>query len=238
MVSFSRDIKRKAAAADALPKGVKMRKAVLFDLDGTMWDASKSVADAFNEALEMLGTKVRISVEQMRSVMGRTLDDIAHEFFDCIDPERAHDIMIYCTEHENKYILSHGGTLYEGLRETLSKLREQGWFVGCVSNCQSGYIEAFCGHYRLDDLFDDRECWGNTGLLKADNIRLVVKRNNIDYCVYVGDTMGDYNSAAEAGVKFIHAAYGYGHVPAMTPKIDSLPQIFEHLEELESGSNV
>ena len=44
--------------------------------------------------------------------------------------------------------------------------------------------------------------------------------------------MGDYNSAKEAGVDFIHAAYGYGSVPVGTPKIDGLPQMFEVLESM------
>ena len=160
-----------------------MKKAVLFDLDGTMWDASQSVTDSFNEALEELGIERRITLDEMRAVMGKTMEDIAHIFFDCVDPKRAYDIMVYCTEYENKYILSHGGVLYDGLRELLESLRADGWLTACVSNCHSGYIEAFCGHYDLDRLFDDRECWGNTRKLKADNIKLVVKRNKIDFIV-------------------------------------------------------
>ena len=205
---------------------------ILFDLDGTMWDASQSVADSFNEALEELGIERRITLDEMRGVMGKTMEDIAHIFFDCVDPKRAYDIMVYCTEYENKYILSHGGVLYDGLRELLESLRADGWLTACVSNCQSGYIEAFCGHYDLDRLFDDKECWGNTRKLKADNIKLVVKRNKIDFCVYVGDTMGDYESAINAGVRFIHAAYGYGSVPAGTPAVNSLLEIPEQLNKM------
>lgn len=210
-----------------------MKKAILFDLDGTMWDASQSVTDAFNTALEKMGEERRITLAEMRAGMGKTLEDIAHIFFDCIDPGRAVDIMLGCTEYENTYILSHGGELYDGLKETLLKLKSEGWFVACVSNCQSGYIEAFTRHHQLEDMFDDTECWGNTDMLKADNIKLVVKRNNIDYCVYVGDTMGDYNSACEAGVKFIHSAYGYGEVPKGTPKIDRLEDIFDVLKTFD-----
>lgn len=207
-----------------------MKKAVLFDLDGTMWDASQSVTDSFNIALEQLGLSRRISLAEMQGAMGKTLDEIAHIFFDCVDPDRAVDIMVYCTEFENKYIEEHGGVLYPDLKKTLSELKDSGWFVACVSNCQSGYIEAFIKHHGLSELFDDTECWGDTGKLKADNISLVVSRNNIDMCVYVGDTMGDYNSAMTAGVKFIHSAYGYGSVPDGTPKINSLSELGDKLK--------
>ena len=32
-----------------------MKKAVIFDLDGTMWDSSESVAAAYNIGLEKMG---------------------------------------------------------------------------------------------------------------------------------------------------------------------------------------
>lgn len=202
-----------------------MKKAVIFDLDGTLWDASRAVTDSFNIKLEEMGIDRRISLEEMQSQMGKTLEDIAHVFFDCVDPERAVDIMKKCTNFENKYIASHGGVLYDDLRVTLEKLRAMGFGVICVSNCQSGYIEAFLEYHMLADLFDDTECWGNTGNLKADNIKAVVMRNSIENAVYVGDTMGDYNSAMEVGVGFIHAAYGYGTVPEGTDKIDRLSDV-------------
>lgn len=202
-----------------------MKKAVIFDLDGTMWDASQSVTDSFNIALENMGIDRRITVHEMRSQMGKTLEDIAHVFFDCVDPERAVDIMVKCTDFENSYICDHGGVLYPELRRTLETVKAAGWSVICVSNCQSGYIEAFIGYHKLEDLFDDTECWGNTGKMKAENIKSVVKRNQIDKAVYVGDTMGDYNSSNEAGVGFIHAAYGYGSVPEGTLAIDAFEKL-------------
>jgi phosphoglycolate phosphatase len=41
--------------------------------------------------------------------------------------------------------------------------------------------------------------------------------------VYVGDTMGDYNAATQAGVPFIFADYGFGKVPeGMVATISSI----------------
>ena len=45
---------------------------------------------------------------------------------------------------------------------------------------------------------------------KADNIRLAVSRFNLKSPVYIGDTTGDEEAAADAGIPFIHAAYGFG----------------------------
>ena len=209
-----------------------MIKAVLFDLDGTLWDASESVAESFNIALARLDLPRRITRDEMMHEMGKTLEEIAHVYFDCIDPERAVGIMRYCTAYENSYIETHGGNLYEGLRETLEKLKSMGLMVACVSNCQSGYIEAFMKYHEMSDLFDDKECWGDTGHMKADNIVLVVKRNGLlpDECIYIGDTMGDYNSAKAAGTHFIHSAYGYGNVPDGTDSISAITELPEKIK--------
>ena len=81
-------------------------------------------------------------------------------------------------------------------------------------------------------MFEDYECPGRTGLLKADNIRLVCERNHLDAAVYVGDTDGDYNATCKAGVPFIHAAYGYGKPHDPTPSVrrfDALPEIIKEI---------
>lgn len=206
-----------------------MTRAVIFDLDGTLWDASETVTESFNLALSRLGLDRRISLDEMTGAMGKTLEEIAHIYFDCIDPTKAVGIMRYCTAYENIYVEAHGGRLYEGLSETLSELRRRGIFTAVVSNCQSGYIEAFMKYHGTEGLFDDKECWGDTGLLKADNISLVVKRNGFlpSECIYVGDTMGDYEAATAAGTRFVHSSYGYGSVPKNTPAISLIPELLD-----------
>ena len=86
-----------------------MEKAVIFDLDGTMWDASETVTDAFNIRLAQMGIQRRITVEEMMGQMGRTLEEIASVFFGSVDPENAVNIMRSCTDYENQYIKTAGG---------------------------------------------------------------------------------------------------------------------------------
>ncbi len=201
------------------------KKGILFDLDGTMWDSAESVAKSYNIALKNLGYDMTLTAEDVKSVMGKTMYEIAHIFFDKLSEEKATSIMDYCTEVEGEYIAQYGGELYEHLEETLASLKQDGWFIACVSNCQSGYIEAFLDYTKLHKYFDDIECWGNTLKLKAHNIKITAQRNDVTDMVYVGDTMGDYEAACEAGAKFIHASYGFGKVPSGTPAIKSLDEL-------------
>ena len=206
-----------------------MKKGILFDLDGTLWDSSAGVVEAWNTAIRKLGIDYHVTVDMMHGFMGKTMDAIAYELFDREEKEKALEYLTVCTDYENEYLEEHGGILYEGLEETLEKLHKD-YFLAVVSNCQEGYIEAFIKYHKLEKYFDDTENYGRTGKGKADNIRLVVERNHLDKAVYVGDIMGDYNSTMEAGLPFIHAAYGFGTVPEGTPFINDirdLPALME-----------
>ena len=209
------------------------RKAgIIFDLDGTLWDSSRAVADSWNECLDQIpGNKYHMTYDFMMSLMGKTMVEIAKLFFVDETDERGMELMDLCMDYENIYIANHGGILYPNLRETLEKLKEN-YFLAIVSNCQDGYIQAFMKYHELEDLFDDFESFGKTKLQKGDNIKLVVTRNNLEKAVYVGDVMGDYNSTMEAGLPFIHAAYGFGTVPEGTPRIMHFDELPERVKEV------
>lgn len=86
---------------------------------------------------------MEITTEMIQNVMGKSMTEIADIFFEGYDLEKRRELLEYCCEEENNYILSHGGKLLEGLEETLKTLQQQGYFLYIVSNCQVGYIEAF-----------------------------------------------------------------------------------------------
>ena len=94
-----------------------------------------------------------------------------------------------------------------------------------VSNCQCGYIDAFLSSVGVADLFVDYEEWERTGLVKGENIRLVMNRNHVSKAVYIGDTQKDQDAAKLAGIPFIHAAYGFGKVQSPDAVIRSLSEL-------------
>lgn len=208
-----------------------MKQAILFDLDGTLWDSSEAVSASWNECMESFpDIPYRTTAEQMKSCMGLPMDEIAVRVFHTVSRERAMELLAVCESHENDYIAAHGGDLMPDLVRVLAALREEGHFLAVVSNCQEGYVKAFLDHHGMWDYFQDYEEYGRTGKLKAENIRLVLARNGLESedAVYVGDTMGDYEAAAEAGVSFLHAAYGFGQVPEGTPAIGALSELMNN----------
>ncbi len=128
--------------------------------------------------------------------------------------------------HECKQLAELGGRLYDNVEEVLKVLSSK-YKLCIVSNCQSGYIEAFFEYHKLDKYFIDYENPGRTGLSKGENIKLVMERNQLVSPVYVGDTLGDQEAAEFAGVPFIYAEYGFGKVTRFDYTIKSFDGLLE-----------
>lgn len=202
-----------------------MKKGIIFDMDGTLWDSASGVAKSWTRVVNAEHDKDRvITTEDIQSVMGRTMDKIAEILFPELEEKERLELIDRCGKDENDYLREHGGELYPQLEETLKVLKEN-YHLYIVSNCQSGYIEAFLDHYGFGHYFDDIECYGNNLFQKGKNIRLVVERNGLTDAVYVGDIQGDYDATMEAGIKFIHAAYGFGTITQETAKINSFAEL-------------
>lgn len=203
---------------------------IIFDMDGTLWDSAKAVAESWTEVVAREYTPERVITEdEIKRVMGLTMDKLAAQIFPELPEERRLQLLDVCGREENEYLRTHGAIVYPKVEETFQKLREK-YHLYIVSNCQSGYIEAFLEYYGYDKYIEDIECYGNNGLVKGENIRKVVERNHLTKAVYVGDIQGDYDASMQAGVEFIHAGYGFGTVNANVPEIaafEELPKVVE-----------
>ena len=206
------------------------KSGIIFDMDGTLWDSAKAVAESWTEVVAREYTPERVITEdEIKRVMGLTMDKLAAQIFPELPEERRLQLLDVCGREENEYLRTHGAIVYPKVEETFQKLREK-YHLYIVSNCQSGYIEAFLEYYGYGKYIEDIECYGNNGLVKGDNIRKVVERNHLTKAVYVGDIQGDYDASMQAGVEFIHAGYGFGTVNANVPEItafEELPKVVE-----------
>ena len=206
---------------------------VIFDLDGTLWDSSVQVAESWNILIRNeYGYDRGLTAADISRNMGKTMNAIADDLFGDIPGEERYVLARKCEVFENGYITEHGGRLFDGVEETLGALKDAGVQMAVVSNCQEGYVKAFLDSMDMWKYFEDYEEWGRSGLLKADNIKLVMERNGASEAVYVGDIQKDSDAAHKAGIECIYASYGFGEISdavATLKSFDELPAVLEKL---------
>lgn len=201
---------------------------IIFDLDGTLWDATSSIVDVWNKVLTDNYPEVNkvVSIDEICSVMGLTSEEIVERLLPNVDEELGLKIFGECGAAECDHLRVSGGKLYDKVEEVLSELKEK-YKLFIVSNCQCGYVEAFLEAHNLGKYFIDFENYERTGLPKGENIRLVIERNNLQNPIYVGDTEGDYKATKSCNIPFVYAKYGFGNV-------EDAELIIERFEDLKN----
>ncbi len=205
-------------------------ESLIFDMDGTLWDSAEKVAESWTAVLkEQPDVDMVVTEADIKAIMGMPMDAIARKMFGEYPEKRQEELIDACGDFENNYLRQHGGKLYDGVEDTLAKLSETHRLY-IVSNCQSGYIEAFLEHYGFGKYFKDILCWGDTKVSKGESIKIIMDKNDIKDAAYVGDIQGDCDSARYAGIKFIHAAYGFGKVDDKDAAIQKFEDLLDVVE--------
>ena len=79
-----------------------MKKGIIFDVDGTLWDSCQVVADSWNEYLRKAAPDVPVVLtrQDLRSVMGKTMSQIGDALFPMVEKERREQVTDGCCVYE------------------------------------------------------------------------------------------------------------------------------------------
>lgn len=194
----------------------------IFDVDGTLWDSTAQVAEAWRKTAEEFGLETApLSAERLRREFGRLMGDIVSSIYPELDEKTKERFMSVCLAVENRDLSASLPPLYEGVGGLFRSLHEKGCPIVIVSNCQAGYIELLTEGHHLEAFVAGHLCPADTGEAKAANIGTAIRRWHLENPCYVGDTMGDFEATRANGIPFIHASYGFGRVPSPDYRIGS-----------------
>ena len=198
---------------------------IIFDMDGTLWDAVDSYCKIWDVTLQQCNIQREpVSREQLIGLMGKTIEKIVA----VIVPEALNNPVFYETldENERKMMPELGGKLYDGVKETLSVLAKK-YKLFMVSNCSEYGLPTFLKYTGLSPYITATLSHGDTHRDKAYNITEIGRRYDLKAPLYVGDTQSDFDSCLQAGVEFAWAAYGFGNVPDATIRLNCFKDLLK-----------
>lgn len=189
-----------------------MYDGIIFDIDGTLWDSRRGVAESWTLALrENTDYDITLDYEEIGQYFGKPMNEIFAVIFPDMSEERRNELIPVFYEYEHRYLTANPPSLYEGTEMVLAELRKS-YPLFIVTNAQKGYIECLFKATGIERYFTDWLCFGDTLSQKDVTMRKLIDKNNLQNPVYIGDTQGDQNSCKKAGVPMIYAAYGLGEV--------------------------
>ena len=192
-------------------------KALIFDIDGTLWDSVALVGEGYNLQL--------ISEAKLRTLFGKTMVDLADGMLAGLPKEQRMEQMERCMDREMVHLWESPCNIgYPKVKETLAALSEKRNLY-IVSNSQRGYPEVCIEKLGLTPYIRGHLCFGDTGAAKSVTIRTLMES-----AAYVGDIQGDCDSAHAAGIPFVWAAYGFGDVKDYEAKIDRFEDLLSLFE--------
>ena len=205
-----------------------MNNAIIFDIDGTLWNACPSSAKGWNKGLETLGISERVTAKGMESVCGNPYEK-------CIDIllpgliQKYPSLIELLAKYEQEVIENEGGVFYDGVITGIQEL-SQDFPIFLISNCQEWYLKLFLKFSELESLLQDYDCYGMSQVSKNEMIKNMTDKHSLNNPVYIGDTEGDEKAAELSDTDFIHVSYGFGEPKNKHLSFSSFNRLVDYLK--------
>ena len=190
------------------------KKAVLFDLDGTITDSGEGIINCAALALEHFGLPVP-SREEMRVFVGPPLHETFVKFG--IPEDKVEDaVAVFRSRYVPIGIFENHP--YDGIHELLESLRTKGHKLYIATSKPEPMAIRVLEHFDLAKYFTliCGATLSSDRITKEDVIAYLLKESGEkDNMIMVGDTRFDVIGAKHHGIPCIGVSWGYGKVEEM-----------------------
>lgn len=215
-----------------------MKKAVIFDLDGTLLNTLDDLADSTNYALSRFGYPTR-TIEEVRQFVGNGVAKLIERAI----PEGKNNpnfekcLAIFKENYaQNMYNKT---APYNGIIEMLSNLKSKGIKIAVVSNKFDLAVKELCKKYFegfIDFAAGENEAQGIKKKPAPDTVISVLNKFNFapEDAVYVGDSDVDIMTAKNSKMSCISVTWGFRDEKFLlengaTILINAPSEIYNHL---------
>ena len=200
---------------------------IIFDLDGTLLNTIDDLGYACNYALSRCGFPTH-PIEEYPRMVGNGINNLIRRALP--QTEQTEENILLVREHFVPYYNAHNCDYtrpYEGIPELLNTLKAQGHRLAVASNKYQAATEKIVSHFFpgiFDVILGERD-----GIPRKPNPQIVydiekilssLSANNLstlsEAVLYLGDSLVDRDTAANAGVPFIACSWGFVSRQALT----------------------
>ena len=184
-------------------------KLLVFDWDGTLMDSAGHIVAAVRKAAEDIGARVP-GEGQVRHVIGLGLREaVAGVLPELDDRDYARFVEAYRQRFWQASL--HGQALFEGAREVLFSLKEEGYLLAVATGKGKNGLKRALEEEKLHELFDVTRCAEET-ISKPDPLMLHEILDELGLAaqsgLMIGDTSYDLEMATRAGMRSLAVSYG------------------------------
>jgi phosphoglycolate phosphatase len=200
------------------------RRAVLFDLDGTLTDSGPGILRSVRHAMTRLGL-AEVDDALLRGFVGPPLLESFRRTWSLDEPTARAAVAAYREYFGDRGLYEN--VLYPGIAELLRGLRERGQVLLVATSKPTPFAERVLGHFGVRDCF--RSVVGShLDHTRTDKSELVAAALSLlepavaVRAVMVGDREQDVQAARRHGLVAVGAAYGYagpGELEAAAPDV-------------------
>ena len=160
---------------------------LLFDMDGTLWDATGSYAAVWNRCFADCGIDICLTGADLVPYMGKPIEVIVEGITSGRVPAAfSRDAFVAALgEAEEEMMPQLGGTLYPGVYRGLEELSRH-YRLFMISNCGRNGLRNFMQFTHTGHLFTDSVTYGERPVPKGVNMRYLIEKYRLaGRCMWV-----------------------------------------------------
>ena len=191
----------------------KKLKAILIDLDGTMFDTAPEIAIAMNQTLQALNFST-LSFDTIRQFIGKGVDNLVNQSLLASNEKgniKKNEALKLFNEFYKK--IAKQSKPYDDVESTLKFLQEKQIKLACVTNKPSCHTYLILEESNFEKFFDCIICGDEMKFKKPHQFSIDYVRKKLDVAemetLMVGDSSNDIRAANNAGVRVATVPYGY-----------------------------
>ncbi|WLR41801.1 HAD hydrolase-like protein [Bacillus carboniphilus] len=212
-----------------------MRKSVIFDMDGTLFQTNKilelSLEDTFNYLKSLGKWDGHTPIEKYREIMGVPLPEVWETLLPNHTMKIREEVNQYFLETLVENIHRGKGALYPHVESILTHLKENDYSLFIASNGLTTYLEAIVTQYHLDrwvsEVFSIEQI---QTLNKSDLVKRIIDKYDVKAGAVVGDRLSDIKAAKENGLISIGCRFDF----AKEEELSQADFVVNDLMELEN----